>query len=100
MCPSKKLDHCFLGPFLIMEKVSSHVFQLGLSLALSHIHPVFHISHLQPNVVFQVIPYLARFPECMPVTSLMDEAKLEDVQICSESFPLADEPSKDMAFNE
>jgi len=24
--PSKKLDHCFLGPFLIMEKVSSHTF--------------------------------------------------------------------------
>jgi len=26
MCPSKKLDHHFLGPFLIMEKVSSHAF--------------------------------------------------------------------------
>jgi len=24
--PSKKLDHCFLGPFLIVEKVSSHAF--------------------------------------------------------------------------
>jgi len=30
----------------------------------------------------------------------MDEAELEDVQIHSESFPLADEPPKDMAFNE
>src|SRR5882724_9409675 len=25
-CPSKKLDHHFLGPFPIMEKVSSHAF--------------------------------------------------------------------------
>ena len=33
--PSKKLDHHFLGPFLIMEKVLSHAFQLGLSLALT-----------------------------------------------------------------
>src|SRR5882672_9073766 len=49
MWPSKKLDHHFLGPFLIVEKVSSHAFRLGLSLALSHIHLVFHISLLQPT---------------------------------------------------
>src|SRR5882724_4615149 len=48
-CPSKKLNHRFLGPFLIMEKVLSHAFQLGLSLALSCIHPVFHVSLLQPT---------------------------------------------------
>src|SRR5882672_1136777 len=47
--PSKKLDQCFLGPFPIVEKVSSHVFRLGLSLALSRIHPVFHVSLLQPT---------------------------------------------------
>src|SRR5882672_6506938 len=48
-CPLKKLDHRFLGPFPIVERVLSHVFRLGLSLALSHIHPVFHISLLQPT---------------------------------------------------
>src|SRR5882672_10806313 len=26
MCPSKKLDHCFLGPVPIVERVSSHAF--------------------------------------------------------------------------
>ena len=46
-CPLKKLDHQFLGPFPIMERVSSHAFRLGLPLALSHIHPVFHDSLLQ-----------------------------------------------------
>src|SRR5882724_3180251 len=45
--PSKKLDHRFLGPFPIVEKVSSHAFRLGLSLALLRIHPVFHVSLLQ-----------------------------------------------------
>src|SRR5882672_5103681 len=49
MGPSKKLDHRFLGPFLIVERVSSHVFQLGLSLDLSRIHPVFHVSLLKPT---------------------------------------------------
>ena len=47
--PSKKLDHRFLGPFPIVERVSSHAFRLGLSLALSRIHPVFHVSLLQPT---------------------------------------------------
>src|SRR5882672_5393529 len=47
--PSKKLDQRFLGPFPIVERVSSHAFQLGLSLALSCIHPVFHVSLLQPT---------------------------------------------------
>src|SRR5882724_12031253 len=44
-----KLDHHFLGPFLIVEKVSSHALQLGLSLVLSCIHPVFHVSLLKPT---------------------------------------------------
>jgi len=48
-CSSKKLDHQFLGPFPIVERVSSHAFRLGLPLTLSHIHPVFHISLLQPT---------------------------------------------------
>ena len=47
--PSKKLDHRFLGPFPIVEKVSSHAYRLSLSLALSRIHPVFHVSLLQPT---------------------------------------------------
>jgi len=53
-CPSKKLDHCFLGPFPIVEKVSSHAYRLGLSLALSRIHPVFHVSLLQPTSTSEV----------------------------------------------
>ena len=48
-CPSKKLDHQFLGPFPIVERVSSHAFRLGLPLTLSNIHPVFHVSLLQPT---------------------------------------------------
>src|SRR5882724_2148260 len=44
--------------------------------------------------MFQVIPYLVRFPDCIPVTSLMDKAELVDVQIRLENFPLADEPSE------
>src|SRR5882672_6499763 len=54
MHPLKKLDHNFLGPFPIVEKVSSHAFQLSLSLALSQIHPVFHVSLLQPTSTINI----------------------------------------------
>ena len=46
--PSKKLDHRRLGPFEIIQKVSSHAFRLALPLALKRIHPVFHVSLLEP----------------------------------------------------
>jgi len=49
---------------------------------------------------FCIIPYLARFPDRILVTALMDEAELEDVQIHSESFPPADDPSKEVTFDE
>ena len=47
--PSKKIDHRHLGPFPIIEMVSSHVAWLGLPLALKCIHPVFHVCLLQPT---------------------------------------------------
>src|SRR5882672_9092708 len=72
--PSKKLDHCFLGPFLIIERVSLHVFRLGLSLALSRIHPVFHVSLLQPTSS-SVIP--ARVVDPPPPIELDDSDEWE-----------------------
>ena len=47
--PSKKLDHHHLGPFPIIEKISTYAVRLGLPLALKRIHPVFHVSLLQPT---------------------------------------------------
>src|SRR5215469_13377488 len=44
---SKKLDHKQLGPFPIIEKVSSHAFRLGLTPAMSKLHNVFHVSLLE-----------------------------------------------------
>jgi len=44
------------------------------------------ISRLQ-YAVFWIIPYLARFPDSIPVTTPMDEAEMEDVQIHWRAFP-------------
>ena len=48
--PSKKLDHRKLGPFPIVERVSTVAFRLGLPRNLKRIHPVFHVSLLEPHV--------------------------------------------------
>ena len=45
--PSKKLDHTRIGPFKILEKRSKNIFKLELPGSM-RIHPVFHISLLEP----------------------------------------------------
>ena len=47
--PSKKLDQKKLGPFKISKAVSSHAFRLELPNTLRFIHPVFHVSLLEPH---------------------------------------------------
>ena len=47
--PSKKLDHKRLGPFEIERKVSSHAYKLKLPLSMRFLHPVFHVSLLDPH---------------------------------------------------
>ena len=45
--PSNKLDHKRLGRFRIIEKISSYAFKLALPPSMK-IHPVFHVSLLEP----------------------------------------------------
>src|SRR5882724_3262348 len=91
----KELNHKtkpqFLGPMVVVHWTQ------GGAYILAELNGI--ISRLQ-YAVFWIIPYLARFPDSIPVTTPMDEAKMEDVQIHLESFPLAYEPSEDVAFDE
>ena len=47
--PSSKLDVRRLGPFAIIGPVGTSSFRLDLPLSM-HIHPVFHVSLLEPHV--------------------------------------------------
>ena len=47
--PSRKLDHKYLGPFEILQQVSSHAYRLQLPSTV-HQHPVFHVQELTPAV--------------------------------------------------
>jgi transposase InsO family protein len=46
--PSRKLDHPKLGPFIIEEKLGPVNYRLRLPDSMRRIHPVFHISLLEP----------------------------------------------------
>ncbi|KAI0992596.1 hypothetical protein K3495_g15589 [Podosphaera aphanis] len=46
--PSNKLDHKKLGPFKILKKISSHAYKLKLPPTM-RVHPVFHVSLLEPT---------------------------------------------------
>jgi hypothetical protein len=46
--PSQKLDHQKIRPFIIEEKLGLVNYKLQLPKSISKIHPVFHISLLEP----------------------------------------------------
>ncbi|MBW0480703.1 hypothetical protein O181_020418 [Austropuccinia psidii MF-1] len=46
--PTKKLSERCLGPFPILNKASTHAYHLKLPSQWKYIHPVFHISLLEP----------------------------------------------------
>ncbi|KAF4228200.1 hypothetical protein CNMCM8980_006938 [Aspergillus fumigatiaffinis] len=46
--PSQKLDHQKIGPFVIEEKLGPVNYKLRLPRSMSKLHPVFHISLLEP----------------------------------------------------
>jgi len=52
--------------------------------------------------VFDMPPFISflpgKVPDRIPVTTLIDEAELVDVQIHSESFPPANDPSKEVTL--
>jgi len=46
--PSKKLAECYLGPFEVLGKPGTDSYLVKLLNHLRAIHPVFHISQLEP----------------------------------------------------
>jgi len=53
--PSNKLDHKKIGPYTILEKVGSCAYKLDLPASVK-LHPVFHISLLEPTASTEPIP--------------------------------------------
>ncbi|MBW0571102.1 hypothetical protein O181_110817 [Austropuccinia psidii MF-1] len=76
--PTKKLPERWLGPFLILKKVSTHAYHLKLLSQWKSIHPVFHISLLEP-VKTSKIPN--RHQEPPPPITIEEEEEWEVSQV-------------------
>jgi hypothetical protein len=76
--PSKKLDHKRIGPFPIIEKVSTHARRLALPLALRSIHNVFHVSLLESHTSN---PFPNRIPSPPPPIEVAGETEFEVEEI-------------------
>ena len=61
--PSKKLDNKFHGPFRILKVIGEQAYRLELP-ATMHIHPVFHVSLLEP---YKPDPARAEPPPPLPI---------------------------------
>ena len=59
--PSHKLSETFLGPFEILAKAGSHSYTLRLPDTFQGVHPVFHVSMLEPSVPNE-IPHRVQSP--------------------------------------
>jgi len=47
-CPSKKLSHCRLGPYLVERRVGKYAYCLVLPPPMRRLHPVFNVVKLSP----------------------------------------------------
>jgi len=47
-CPSKKLSHHRLGPYLVERRVGKYAYHLVLPPPMRHLHPVFNVVKLSP----------------------------------------------------
>ena len=72
--PSKKLSEKFLGPFEILAKAGSRSYILRLPDTIRGVHPVFHVSMLEPAVPNE-IPNRVQSPP--PPVSVQGELEYE-----------------------
>ncbi|MBW0469695.1 hypothetical protein O181_009410 [Austropuccinia psidii MF-1] len=59
--PTKKLSGRWLGPFEVLKKIGSHAYHLKFPQQWKSVHPVFHVSLLEP-VKHLIIPNQHQFP--------------------------------------
>ncbi|MBW0573616.1 hypothetical protein O181_113331 [Austropuccinia psidii MF-1] len=75
---TKKLLERWLGPFEVLKKIGSHAYHLKLPQQWKSVHPVFHVSLLEP-VKQSTIPNQHQFPP--PPAIVEEEEEWEVTQV-------------------
>ena len=65
---SKKLDHWRIGPLQVAECIGSRAYRLALPASYKKIHPVFHVSLLEPYLAHKGEMTL----ECKPMPQIIE----------------------------
>ena len=60
--PSKKLSKKFLGPFKILAKAGTHSYTLRLQDTICSVHPIFHVSMLEPATPNKIPNHVQSLP--------------------------------------
>ncbi|MBW0471082.1 hypothetical protein O181_010797 [Austropuccinia psidii MF-1] len=76
--PTKKLSGRWLGPFQVFKNIGSHAYHLKLPQQLKSVHPVFHVSLLEP-VKKSSIPNCNQLPP--PPVLVEDKEEWEVAQV-------------------
>ena len=76
--PAKKLSEEYLSLYKIITKPGTHLFTLWLPEHMHAIHPVFHISQLEPEIPNQIPNHVQPMP--LPV-EIDDELEYEIAEI-------------------
>jgi hypothetical protein len=74
MRPSKKLSNKYLSPFKIIAQAGTHSFMLWLLNHMYGVHPVFHVSQLEPATPNTILNWTQDPP---PLVIINDEPEFE-----------------------
>ncbi|MBW0592411.1 hypothetical protein O181_132126, partial [Austropuccinia psidii MF-1] len=76
--PTKELSERWLGPSEVLKKIGSHAYQLKLLQQWKSVHPVFHVSLLQP-VKHSTIPNHHQLPPPPEIVEEKEEWEVAQV---------------------
>ena len=77
--PSRKLSHCCLSPFPVVQKVSSSAYHLHLPPAMKHIHPVFNMVKLTLALDDPIVRRHALPPPLLEIIDGEEEWVVEEI---------------------